>query len=98
MEIMIGPKPRSQWKNFKTKHELVASLGKKLRAEFPTTRLNFTQPIIDSVAEDTNGTSANVAVEFTGKDSDVLLRLARKTVHLMKAVPVSQSVRLEPEG
>lgn len=98
MEIMIGPKPRSQWKNFKTKHELVASLGTKLRSEFPTTRLNFTQPIIDSVAEDTNGTSANVAVEFTGADSDVLLHLARKTVDLMKSVPGSQDVAIEQEG
>jgi cobalt-zinc-cadmium resistance protein CzcA len=31
-----------------------------------TMRLNFTQPIIDSVTEDTNGTSANLAVEFSG--------------------------------
>ena len=38
---------------------------------------NFTQPIIDSVTEDTNGTSANLAIEFSGPDSDVLLPLAR---------------------
>ena len=66
MEIMIGPKPREQWKQFQTKQELVGALGKRLREEFPTTRFNFTQPIIDSVTEDTNGTSANLAVEFSG--------------------------------
>ena len=49
-----------------TKHELVAALGARLREEFPTTRFNFTQPIIDSVTEDTNGTSANLAIEFSG--------------------------------
>jgi cobalt-zinc-cadmium resistance protein CzcA len=98
MEIMIGPKPRSQWKQFRTKQELVAALGKALRAEFPTTRFNFTQPIIDSVTEDTNGTSANLAVEFTGPDSDVLLDLARKTVAVLKAVPGAQDVNVEQEG
>ena len=75
MEMMIGPKPRDQWTQFQTKQELVAALGSRLREEFPTTRFNFTQPIIDSVTEDTNGTSANLAVEFSGPDSDVLLDL-----------------------
>src|SRR5262249_8657407 len=55
LELMIGPKPREQWREFKTKSELLAALGRRFRAEFPTTRFNFTQPIIDSVTEDTNG-------------------------------------------
>jgi cobalt-zinc-cadmium resistance protein CzcA len=98
MEIMIGPKPRSEWKQFKTKQELVAALGKRLREEFPTTRFNFTQPIIDSVTEDTNGTSANLAVEFTGPDSDTLLDLGRRTVDLLRTVPGAQDVNIEQEG
>jgi cobalt-zinc-cadmium resistance protein CzcA len=97
MEIMIGPKPRDQWR-FKTKQGLVAALGARLREEFPTTRFNFTQPIIDSVTEDTNGTSANLAVEFTGPDSAVLLDLARQTVDLLKAIPGSVDVAIEQEG
>src|SRR5205085_2523130 len=48
MEIMIGPKPREEWTQYKTKQELVGAIGKRLRDEFPTTRFNFTQPIIDS--------------------------------------------------
>src|SRR5258707_4059267 len=58
LEIMIGPRPREQWQQFTTKHELLTALGDRFRNEFPTTRFNFTQPIIDSVTEDTNGTSA----------------------------------------
>jgi len=87
IEMMIGPKPREQWQRFRTKQELVAAIGARLREEFPTTRFNFTQPIIDSVTEDTNGTSANLAVEFSGPDSDVLLGLARQTVELLRPVP-----------
>jgi cobalt-zinc-cadmium resistance protein CzcA len=98
MEIMIGPKPRLMWKQFSTKRELVTALGKRFRDEFPTTRFNFTQPIIDSVTEDTNGTSANLAVELSGPDSEVLLRLARKTVDLLKSIPGSQDVAIEQEG
>jgi cobalt-zinc-cadmium resistance protein CzcA len=98
MEVMVGPRPRDQWKQFGTKPELVAALGKRLRDEFPTTRFNVTQPIIDSVAEDTNGTSANLAVEFSGPDTDVLLGLAGRTVELLRAVPGAQDVNVEQEG
>ena len=98
MEMMIAPKPREEWTRFKTKHELVAALGARLREEFPTTRFNFTQPIIDSVTEDTNGTSANLAVEFSGPDSEVLLDLCRRTVDLLRKVPGSVDVNIEQEG
>lgn len=98
MEVMIGPKRREQWKQFNTKRELVAALWAKLREEYPTTRFNFTQPIIDSVTEDTNGTSANLAVEFSGADSDILLDLGRRTVELLMAVPGAQDVNIEQEG
>ncbi len=98
IEMMIGPKPREEWKRFRTKQELVAAIGAYLREEFPTTRFNFTQPIIDSVTEDTNGTSANLAVEFSGPDSDVLLGLARQTVELLRRVPGAVDVNIEQEG
>jgi cobalt-zinc-cadmium resistance protein CzcA len=98
IEMMIGPRPREQWTQFRTKQELIAALGARYREEFPTTRFNFTQPIIDSVTEDTNGTSANLAVEFSGRDSDELLRLARQTVELLKSVRGSTDVSIEQEG
>jgi cobalt-zinc-cadmium resistance protein CzcA len=98
IEMMIGPKPRAAWVQFKTKQDLVAALGTRFREEFPTTRFNFTQPIIDSVTEDTNGTSANLAVEFSGPDSDVLLDLGRRTVELLRRVPGAVDVSIEQEG
>lgn len=98
LEILIIPHPKEQWTQFRTKQELVAALGQRLRMEFPTTRFNFTQPIIDSVTEDTNGTSANLAIEFTGPDPQILLELARQTVELLKTIPGSQDVNIEQEG
>jgi cobalt-zinc-cadmium resistance protein CzcA len=98
IEMMIGPKPQSQWKQFKTKHEIIAALGKQLREEFPTTRFAFTQPIIDMVTQDTNGTSAQLAVEVAGDDFDVLSYLANQTVELLRSIPGSLDVNIEQEG
>src|SRR2546423_15280501 len=98
MEMMIGPKPRDEWVEFRTKRELINAIGNRLRGEFPTTRFNFTQPIIDSVTEDTNGTSANLAVEFSGRDSTVLLGLARRAIELLNSVPGAVDVNIEQEG
>lgn len=97
LEMMIGLKPRDEWVA-PSKQQLVADIGLKLRTEFPTTRFNFTQPIIDSVTEDTNGTSANLAVEFSGSDSVVLLDLARRTAALLKEVRGAVDVNIEQEG
>lgn len=98
LETMVGPKPLHQWKQFHTKQEMIAALGKRLRTEFPTTRFNFTQPIIDSVTEDTNGTSANLAIEVSGPDAEVLLDLAKQSVDVLRAVPGSVDVNIEQEG
>ena len=98
LETMIGPRPLDQWKDFRTKQEMILALGERLRTEFPTTRFNFTQPIIDSVTEDTNGTSANLAIEVSGPDADVLLDLARQSVVVLRSVPGAVDVNIEQEG
>lgn len=97
VEMMVGLKPMDEWTE-PNKQALITKIGKKLRAEFPTTRFNFTQPIIDSVTEDTNGTSANLAVEFSGSDSEVLLGLAQKTVDVLRKVRGAIDVNIEQEG
>ena len=52
---MIGPRPREQWKDFRSKQELIEALRARFREEFPTTRFNFTQPIIISMRLGGNG-------------------------------------------
>lgn len=98
LETMIGPKPLAQWKQFSTKREMIQAIGDRLRGEFPTTRFNFTQPIIDSVTEDTNGTSANLAVEVSGSDPQVLVRLAEQALEVLSSVPGAIDVNIEQEG
>ena len=98
LEVMVVPKLQHNWTQFSTKQEMLAHMREKFREEFPTTRFNFTQLMIDNVLEDTNGTSANLAVEFSGPDPEVLQELARKTVDLLKKVPGAIDVAIEQEG
>ncbi|MCL2744914.1 MAG: efflux RND transporter permease subunit, partial [Planctomycetaceae bacterium] len=98
IEMMVAPKPQTQWTQYKTKQEIIAALGKRLRDEFPTTRFAFTQPIIDMVTQDTNGTSAQLAVEISGDDFDVLSYLANQTLDLLRSIPGAQDVNIEQEG
>ncbi len=98
IEMMIGPHDPAAWTQVHTKGELISVIGTAFRAEFPTTRFNFTQPIIDSVTEDSNGTSANMAVEFSGNDSTVLLSLAKRAEALLKTIPGAVDVNIEQEG
>lgn len=96
-EMMVGLKKMDEWV-YPTKQAIIKELGHRLRDRFPTTRFNFTQPIIDSVTEDTNGTSANLAVEFSGNDSEALLKLGRQTLEVLRAVPGAVDVNIEQEG
>jgi cobalt-zinc-cadmium resistance protein CzcA len=97
-EYDIILKPRSEWTDFHDKLALEAAIRDKLQAEFPTVHFNLTQPIIDSVTEDTNGTSANLAVELVGTDLEELRGLGERTVDLLKTIPGSVNVNIEQEG
>jgi cobalt-zinc-cadmium resistance protein CzcA len=98
IEMMVGPNPQEGWTRFHSKQELAAALGERLREEFPTTRFSVTQPIIDMVTQDTNGTSANLAVVLSGGESEVLQDLARRTRDMLRNVPGAQDVNVEQEG
>jgi len=98
MELMIGLKPQSQWKHFKTKHEIIAAVRNRLGQEYPTTAFSFSQPILDQVIDDTNGTSAQLAVEISGSDPDVLLELALKTRTLLSNTRGAIDTAIEQPG
>jgi cobalt-zinc-cadmium resistance protein CzcA len=98
LEMMVGLKDRGDWKNYHTKLSLESAIRDKLVAEFPTTKFNLTQPIIDSVTEDTNGTSADLAVELVGTDLNLLRDIAEKTTKLLRDIPGSVNTSIEQEG
>ena len=97
-EFDIVLKPRDQWVDYHNKLDLEAAIRTKLQGEFPTAHFNLTQPIIDSVTEDTNGTSADLAVELVGKDLVKLRELGDQTVDMLKKIPGAVNVNIEQEG
>lgn len=98
VEMMIGLKEKDKWRPNLTKLDLESEIRKYLAQEFPTTRFNLTQPIIDSVTEDANGTSANLAVEILGSDLPTLRRIGKQVVSILKSIPGGVNINIEQEG
>ena len=99
MEMMIGPKPREQWKQFQTKHELVAALGERLRERIPHHALQL-HPA------DHRQRHRGHQRHFGEPGRRILaaptptccLNLARQTVELLRTVPGALDVSIEQEG
>lgn len=97
-EFLIVPTPYSTWPEGKTKADLIAELNARLRAEFPTVALNFSQPIMDMVMESVTGSSADLAVIFTGPNLGELRRLANEALTVLSQVPGAADTSIEQES
>ncbi len=96
LEMMIGLKQRNQWR-FRSRRELLGELTTQLKARFPTTHFNFTQPIIDSVTEDASGTSADLGVVISGADFTTLHALGGQITAVLQTVPGAVDVSVEED-
>ena len=83
-EFLVALKPYPTWKRGRTKSALVEELASRLRAYVPGVKFSFTQPIIDMVTEAVTGSSADLAVIFTGADMGELRRLAEKALEIVQ--------------
>jgi cobalt-zinc-cadmium resistance protein CzcA len=97
LAIMVGLRPWREW-TAPSQAGLTARLGERLRDEFPTIRFRFSQPIIDNFTEDTNGTSADLALEFTGAELVILRDLAHHAAKLLEQIPGATDVHLSQDG
>lgn len=97
-EILVTLKPYETWPRGKTKATLVDELSRRLQANIPGTALNFTQPIIDMSTEDATGSSADLAVVFTGPDLKTLRELARRALEVVHDVRGAADISIEQEA
>lgn len=97
-ELLIGLTPYSSWSHGRTKSALIGDLGKRLRSSFPNVSFNFTQPIIDMVTEAVTGSSADLAVIFTGPDLKELRRLAAQALEIIRQIPGAADSSIEQDG
>ncbi len=96
-ELLVALQPYSHWAASKSKTELTQEIATRLRAEFPGVLFNFTQPIIDMVTEAVTGSSADLAVIFSGPDLSTLRRLAGQALELMRRIPGAADTAIEQE-
>lgn len=75
-------KPRSEWKRFHTKEELIEAIDKGL-STIPGITYSFSQPMAMRMDETVSGVKAELAVKVFGDDFQVLDRLGEQVLRAM---------------
>jgi len=85
VQMQVNLKPREEWKSKITYDELVDRMDKKLQ-NYQGIIFNYSQPIIDNVAEAVAGFNADNGVKIYGDDLDKLDAIANQVVEKMQDV------------
>lgn len=86
VQMQVNLKPKKEWKRKIGMDALVDEMDKKLKV-FQGINYNYSQPIIDNVAEAVAGMNANNAVKIFGDDLDKLNVLADHVLTQIQNVP-----------
>lgn len=86
VQMQVNLKPHDEWKDKITYDELVDLMDKKLE-KYQGINYNYSQPIIDNVAEAVAGFNADNGVKIYGDDLNVLDSVANEVIGKMKDVP-----------
>jgi len=86
VQMQVNLKPKDTWKSNLTVDQLVERMDTKLR-KYQGIVFNYSQPIIDNVAESVAGINASNAVKVFGNDLTVLDELADKVTIQLSKVP-----------
>jgi cobalt-zinc-cadmium resistance protein CzcA len=96
-DTYIMLKPRSEWKNARSKEELIEQMEARI-ASLPGQGYNFTQPIEMRFNELIAGARADVVVKLFGDDIEALKRVGEQLHALVAAVPGAEDVEMEQVG
>jgi len=97
-EFLVGLKPYATWPRGRTKARLVEELSARLTANMPGVWFTFTQPIIDMVTESVTGSSADLAILFTGPDLARLRDLAARTLDIVRGIRGAADTAVEQDA
>lgn len=86
VQMQVNLKPKDDWKRKITTDGLVEEMDKVLK-NYQGIVYNYSQPIIDNVAESVAGINASNAVKIYGDDLEKLDELANKVIEQIKNVP-----------
>ncbi len=85
VQCQVNLKPKKEWKRKLTTDELVEEMDVKLK-QYPGVVYNYSQPIIDNVAEAVAGINASLAVKIFGDNLEVLNSKADSIATILKTV------------
>ncbi|WP_221390668.1 efflux RND transporter permease subunit [Dyadobacter sp. NIV53] len=86
VQMQVNLKPKDEWKRNISQDDLIEEMDKKLK-EFQGINYNYSQPIIDNVAEAVAGMNASNAVKIYGDDLETLNNKANEVLEAIKNVP-----------
>ncbi len=93
-DVYVLLKPRSEWRRFHAKEELIGALDRALSV-VPGVSYNFTQPMAMRLDETISGIKADVALKIFGEDPLVLEQLAQKALRVVSSTPGSADAQME---
>jgi cobalt-zinc-cadmium resistance protein CzcA len=79
VQMQVNLKPKEEWKRTLSMDELVRQMDDSLQ-KFQGIGYNYSQPIIDNVAESVAGINASNAVKIYGDDLDELDKIANQVI------------------
>ncbi len=85
VQMQVNLKPKKEWKRKVSMDQLVEEMDTKLKV-FQGINYNYSQPIIDNVAEAVAGMNANNAVKIFGDDLDKLDAIADEVLQQVQSV------------
>lgn len=85
VQMQVNLKPKDEWDRKISVDELIEEMDTKLK-QYQGINYNYSQPIIDNVAEAVAGMNANNAVKIFGPDLDVLDKLASDVLEAINGV------------
>ncbi len=86
VQMQVNLKPKDEWKRKISQDQLIEEMDKKLK-QFQGINYNYSQPIIDNVAEAVAGMNASNAVKIYGDDLETLNQKANEVLEAIKDVP-----------
>lgn len=86
VQMQVNLKPKDEWTRKITLDDLVEQMDKKLK-KYQGINYNYSQPIIDNVAEAVAGMNASNAIKIYGDDLDKLDEYANQVLNQIKDVP-----------
>ncbi len=93
-DIYVLLKPRSEWKRFSSKAQLIEAMAKALE-EVPGMAFNFTQPMAMRLDEVVSGVKADLALKIFGEDSRILEQLGERALRIVSSVRGSADAQAE---